>query len=90
MKWDDLCKPKFQGGLGFRNLTAFNKSLLAKQVWRIINYPNSLMARVLKGKYFKNSDVMEASRTQAFLCLAFYIMGTRINFKGIMLESRGW
>lgn len=56
-----MCTPKSNGGLGFRNLTAFNKALLAKQVFRIVQHPNSLMARVLKAKYFKNSDIMVAA-----------------------------
>lgn len=46
--------------MGFRSLLAFNKSLLAKQIWRVIQPPNSLLARVLKSKYFKNSDIMQA------------------------------
>lgn len=59
-KWNNLCKPKWAGGMGFRNLLGFNKALLAKKVWRIIHMPNSLMARVLKERYYKNSDSMDA------------------------------
>ncbi|KAA3487167.1 reverse transcriptase [Gossypium australe] len=57
--WKDLCSLKEDGGLGFRNLDKFNIALLAKQGWRLVNFPNSLLSRVLKAKY-PNSDFINA------------------------------
>lgn len=51
-KWDDLCKPKDQGGLGFRDLCKFNIALLAKQGWRFLVKPKSSVARIFKARYF--------------------------------------
>lgn len=47
--------------MGFRDFTQFNKALLTKQVWRIVENPNALVARILKARYFKHLDIMEAS-----------------------------
>ncbi|KAK3219971.1 hypothetical protein Dsin_013941 [Dipteronia sinensis] len=59
--WRKLCCSKNGGGLGFRDLTIFNKVLLAKQVWRLIHQPNTLAGKVLKQRYFPDSSVMEVS-----------------------------
>ncbi|KAF5458995.1 hypothetical protein F2P56_022987 [Juglans regia] len=58
--WDKMGLPKDRGGLGFRNLEWLNQAMLAKQGWRILSNPSSLVAKVLKEKYFRNSDLLEA------------------------------
>ncbi|XP_062005568.1 uncharacterized protein LOC133722711 [Rosa rugosa] len=58
--WDHLCKSKADGGIGFKELLTFNKALLAKQCWRLINNPNSLWCRVLKARYFHQSSFLKA------------------------------
>jgi hypothetical protein len=60
VKWADLARPKSSGGMGFKDFVLFNKAMLAKQGWRLISNPESLCARVLKGKYFHNGDFMTA------------------------------
>ncbi|XP_019090127.1 PREDICTED: uncharacterized protein LOC104738339 [Camelina sativa] len=57
--WDKLCDDKLEGGLGFRCLDDFNTALLAKQLWRLITVPNSLFAKVLKGRYYMHSDPLD-------------------------------
>ncbi|KAH1056048.1 hypothetical protein J1N35_034113 [Gossypium stocksii] len=59
-EWKNLCTLKENGGLGFCNMCQFNFALLAKQGWRLITYPNSLLARVLKAKYYPDSDFFNA------------------------------
>ncbi|KAL0389916.1 UNVERIFIED_CONTAM: putative mitochondrial protein [Sesamum calycinum] len=60
INWRKLCKPKSQGGMGFRDLQAFNLALLSKQLWRIISNPDSLLSRVLRAKYFPDGQALLA------------------------------
>lgn len=58
--WEQLILPKSMGGLGFRDMRLFNQALLARQAWRLIQFPDSLCARLLKAKYFPNSELIDA------------------------------
>ena len=54
-----MCKPKTDGVMGFKDLKAFNLALLAIS-WRLSQNPSSLAYRVLKARYFLESNFMEA------------------------------
>ena len=55
-----MCKSKLRGGMGFRNLQAFNLAMLAKQGWRLLSNPHSLVAGIYKAKYFPHDDVLNS------------------------------
>ncbi|XP_073152476.1 uncharacterized protein [Henckelia pumila] len=67
--WQTLCQPKSSGGMGFRQMENFNRALLAKQIWRILVEPESLVARVLKSCYFRHQDIMEAGLVDDILVI---------------------
>ena len=68
-KWETLCKPKKEGGLGFKELAKFNDAMLAKQVWRLIHDENSLFYLVFKSKYFLNGTIFDAKQSSGVVCL---------------------
>jgi hypothetical protein len=51
--------------MGFRDLLLFNQEMLGKQAWRLITEPDSLCARVLKGRYFLSCDFGNAPRPRS-------------------------
>jgi len=61
--WTKLNEPKKLGGLAIRDLKDFNIALLAKQGWRILQNPHSLIARIFKAKYFPKQSLLETEAT---------------------------
>ncbi|XP_062152046.1 uncharacterized protein LOC133860461 [Alnus glutinosa] len=60
MRWERLGTPKNRGVMGFRDLEIFNLALLAKQGWRSLSNPSTLVAHIMKEKYYPRVDFMEA------------------------------
>ena len=60
INWQKLCTHKKKGGMGFRDVSAFNLVMLAKQAWMLIHNNQSLFYRVYKARYFPNCSFMLA------------------------------
>ncbi|VFQ83143.1 unnamed protein product [Cuscuta campestris] len=54
--WDDICKPKEEGGLGLRNSTIWNRALLAKCFWNIAANKETLWIQWVHSIYLQGSD----------------------------------
>jgi hypothetical protein len=63
VSWSKLVSAKKTGGLGFKDMRLFNQALLARQAWRLLEFPNSLCARVLKAKYYPNGELIDTVLT---------------------------
>jgi hypothetical protein len=57
--WENLAKPKALGGVGFRDTALFNQALLAKQAWRLLTFPDSLSAKLLRAIYFPRGNLLD-------------------------------
>lgn len=60
-RWENLCRPKTEGGIELRDLAHFNSALLAKQRWILIQNMDSLLAQTLNARYFHRNEFPETS-----------------------------
>ncbi|KAJ1438059.1 Reverse transcriptase zinc-binding domain [Sesbania bispinosa] len=60
--WQVLTRSKKDGGLGFKEFSTMNLAHLAKQAWRIMQNPDALCAKVLKGIYFPNQSFLQVKK----------------------------
>lgn len=83
LSWEKMILPKKLGGMGFRDIYAFNLAMLVKQGWRLIRNPDSLCACVLQAKYFSGTSCLKA---QAKSSMSYT---WRSILKGIELLKKG-
>lgn len=58
--WEKLCRSKSEGGMDFRNLHLLNVVMLGKLGWRLLQKLDKLLRRILKARYYPNSDFLGA------------------------------
>ena len=73
---------KADRGMGFRDIHHFNLALLAKQCWRLIQEPDYLWARILKGLYFPDCSFMDAVKGYRASWSWFSLLEARDCFMG--------
>jgi hypothetical protein len=56
--------------MGFPDLHCFNLAMLAKQIWKLVEAPDSLCAQILRAKYYPSSDLLHAElkKGASFTC----------------------
>lgn len=72
--------------MGFRDLHAHNMALLAKQAWRLISEPHSLIAHIYQAKYFPSGDFWSGTLTSSPSSCWRGILEAR----GILLKVLHW
>ncbi|KAH9670685.1 putative reverse transcriptase/RNA-dependent DNA polymerase [Citrus sinensis] len=56
-RWEKMSQAKSRGGLGFREMSSFNQALVAKQGWRLLQYPHLLVTKVLKARQVLQKEI---------------------------------
>lgn len=51
VSWNNTCRPNAEGGLGIKHIGFFNKALLCKWKWRILNEEGTLWKQILVARY---------------------------------------
>ena len=77
---------KKKGGMGFRDIQAFNLAMLAKHTWRLIHHTHSLFYCVYKARYFPNSSFMEAEIEHN----PSYVWWSLVATREVIMEGSRW
>ena len=51
ISWQQVCAPTEKGGLGIKDIKAFNRALLINWKWLMFQQPDHLWSRILTSKY---------------------------------------
>jgi len=60
LSWEKLSVHKNHGGMGFKDLAAFNVAMLGKQGWHLQTNSESLVSRIFKARYYPNISYLDA------------------------------
>ena len=86
MSWSRLCKSKKMGRLDFRDLHAFNLSLLTKLAWKLVQKTDSLFYRIYKARYFPNSMFLDAEMGHN----PSYVWHSLLSAREVLLAGSKW
>ena len=59
VRWDAVCRPKAQGGLGITNTRILNIALMCKWIWKLSQGAMGLRVDLLREKYFPYGNFFE-------------------------------
>lgn len=86
INWQKLCTQRKKGGMGFKDISAFNLAMLAKQAWRLIHQDYSLFYRVYKAQYFPNCSFLMAELGSN----PSYVWQSHLAVRDVIWEGSTW
>ena len=61
VSWEDVCLPKYEGGLGVRKLETVNIALMTSHIWKLITHKESMCVRWIHAYKLKNRSFWDVS-----------------------------
>lgn len=86
ISWEKLTLPKDSGGLGLRDIQAFNEAFLAKISIRLLDNPNGLLGRTLLPKYCPDGNLLSCTSPSA----ASHGWHSILVGRDLLLKKLGW
>jgi hypothetical protein len=87
--WSLVCRPKHSGGLGFKRLSVWNRSLLTKHIWDLALPKSSLWVRWVRMHYLRGENLWVARVTQRWSWVLRKIMLIRPQIRPFIKSTIG-
>src|ERR1043165_188116 len=81
-RWDIICRPKEQGGLGIKNLEVKNRCLLSKWLYRLSVETDGMWVQILRNKYLHSKTLAQVTAKPTDSPFWKGLMKTKVAFFG--------
>lgn len=89
LSWNRIAVPKSEGR-GFKILNKFNIDLLAKQGWRLLANPMSIVSGLYQARYFNGKTFLEANRELILAIVGIRSLQGRMCLHEAVSSNRRW
>nr|GMD48577.1 uncharacterized mitochondrial protein AtMg00310-like [Ipomoea batatas] len=89
LSWNRITVPKSEGR-GFKILNKFNIDLLAKQGWRLLANPMSIVSGLYQARYFNGKTFLEANRELILAIVGVRSLQGRMCLHKVVSSNRRW
>ncbi|VFQ95598.1 unnamed protein product [Cuscuta campestris] len=88
VNWDEICKAKQAGGLGFRDLVSWNLACNHRLLWDIASKKDILWVKWIHNKYLKKDNIWTVPPKPNFCYYLKKILLRRKDFEGMPIRER--